>query len=52
MRSGTRRASGVSAAFAGGLLGTRLGIRWLRVGTLRCLLAAVLVVAGLKRLLT
>ncbi len=81
--SGTRRTSGVSAAFIlvnslaglagttitltalpvglplwivaaliGGLIGTQLGSRWLPVTTLRYLLAAVLVIAGLKLILT
>jgi hypothetical protein len=81
--SGTRRTSGVSAAFIlvnslaglagttvtltalpvslplwivaaliGGLIGTQLGSRWLPITTLRYLLAAVLVIAGLKLILT
>ena len=32
----------------GGVIGTQLGSRWLPVAVLRCLLAAVLVIAGLK----
>jgi uncharacterized membrane protein YfcA len=40
------------AAVAGGSIGTQLGSRWLPVVVLRSLLAAVLVIAGLKLLLT
>ena len=39
-------------AFAGGMIGTQLGSRWLPVFVLRYLLAAVLVIAGLKLILT
>jgi len=40
------------AALAGGVIGTQLGSRWLSVTVLRYVLAAVLVIAGLKLLLT
>jgi uncharacterized membrane protein YfcA len=40
------------AALTGGLIGTQLGSRWLPVAVLRYLLAAVLVIAGLKLILT
>jgi uncharacterized membrane protein YfcA len=40
------------AALAGGVIGTQLGSRWLPVAVLRHLLAAVLVIAGLKLILT
>jgi uncharacterized membrane protein YfcA len=39
------------AALAGGVIGTQLGSRWLPVAVLRYLLAAVLVIAGLKLIL-
>jgi uncharacterized membrane protein YfcA len=39
-------------AFIGGVIGTRLGSRWLPVAVLRYFLAAVLVIAGLKLILT
>ena len=42
----------IVAALIGGLIGTQLGSRWLPVTTLRYLLAAVLVIAGLKLILT
>jgi hypothetical protein len=40
------------SAFAGGMIGTQLGSRWLPVFVLRYLLAAVLVIPGLKLILT
>ena len=40
------------AAITGGVVGTQLGSRWLPVAVLRYLLAAVLVIAGLKLILT
>jgi uncharacterized membrane protein YfcA len=40
------------AALTGGVIGTQLGSLWLPVVALRCLLAAVLVIAGLKLILT
>jgi hypothetical protein len=40
------------AALAGGFVGTQLGSRWLPVPVLRYLLATVLVIAGLKLILT
>ena len=40
------------AALTGGIIGTQLGSRWLPVAALRYLLAAVLVIAGLKLILT
>lgn len=42
----------IVAALVGGLVGTQLGSRWLPITTLRHLLAAVLVIAGLKLILT
>src|SRR5438093_5716154 len=42
----------LGAAFTGGMIGTQLGSRWLPVSVLRYLLAAVLVIAGLKLFLT
>ena len=41
-----------TAAVGGGVIGTQLGSRWLPVPVLRYLLAAVLVIAGLKLILT
>lgn len=41
----------IVAAAAGGMVGTRLGSRWLPVPVLRYLLAAVLAIAGLKLVL-
>jgi len=38
----------IVAVLVGGVIGTQLGSRWLPVAVLRCLLAAVLVIAGLK----
>ena len=40
------------AAVTGGVIGTQLGSRLLPVAVLRFLLAAVLVIAGLKLILT
>jgi uncharacterized membrane protein YfcA len=40
------------AALVGGIVGTQLGSRWLPVPVLRYLLAAVLLIAGLKLVLT
>ena len=40
------------AALVGGIIGTQLGSRWLPVAVLRYLLAAVLVIAGLKLIFT
>ncbi|MDP1661676.1 MAG: TSUP family transporter, partial [Phycisphaerales bacterium] len=37
-----------AAAVVGGLVGSQMGAQWLRVATLRVMLAAVLVVAGVK----
>jgi uncharacterized membrane protein YfcA len=42
----------IVSAFAGGMIGTQLGSRWLPVFVLRYLLAGVLVIAGLKLILT
>jgi len=42
----------LGAAFTGGMIGTQLGSRWLPVSVLRYLLAAVLMIAGLKLFLT
>jgi len=42
----------ILAALTGGVIGTRLGSRWLPVAVLRYLLAAVLMIAGLKLILT
>jgi uncharacterized protein len=41
-----------TAAIGGGVIGTQLGSRWLPVSVLRYLLAAALVIAGLKLMLT
>jgi uncharacterized protein len=42
----------IGAALAGGVIGTQLGGRWLPVLVLRYLLAAVLMIAGVKLILT
>jgi uncharacterized protein len=41
----------IVAVLVGGVIGTQLGSRWLPVAVLRYLLAAVLVIAGLKLIL-
>jgi uncharacterized protein len=41
----------IVAVLVGGVIGTQLGSRWLPIAVLRYLLAAVLVIAGLKLVL-
>ena len=42
----------IAAVLVGSVVGTQLGSRWLPVSVLRYLLATVLVIAGLKLILT
>ena len=45
---GVARRNQISGLLTGGVIGTQLGSRWLPVPVLRYLLAAVLVIAGVK----